>query len=222
MKLNRKLVTITLITALCLNFLPAVSPVPLARADVSWTKNSTNPVFTESQTALTTGPASVIYDSNEKIYKMWYTKATSNLSAFDGQIDNILALDIASLIDDLKNKDLSSIFNNDADNITAVIDYLASLTTGNLTTLLTGTGSNIGYATSYDGVTWQFQSNVLSASNSWEQYGISNPSVIHHSSNDTYEMWYTGTTLDLDATVTLLDELSQWSSNDISLLLEDI
>ncbi|MFC1989187.1 hypothetical protein ACFLVW_01275 [Chloroflexota bacterium] len=222
MKINRKLVTVSLVVAICLNFIPAISPVPPARADVSWTKNSANPVFTESQTALTTGPASVIYDSNEKIYKMWYTEATSNVSAFDGLIDNVLGLDIANLINDLKNKSLTSIINNDAANVTAVIDYLASLTTDDLTTLLTGTGSNIGYATSYDGVTWSFTSNVMSASNTWEQYGISNPSVIHHSGNNTYEMWYTGTTLDLDAIHTLLSDLSLLSPSNLSLLLGDI
>ncbi|MFC1966545.1 Ig-like domain-containing protein [Chloroflexota bacterium] len=222
MKINRKLVTVSLVVAICLNFLPAISPVSPARADVSWTRNSANPVFTENQTALTTGPASVIYDSNEKIYKMWYTEATSNVSAFDEQIDNILGLDIASLINDLKSTSFTSIANNDAANVTAVISYLATLNATELQTLLIGTGSTIGYATSYDGVTWQFTSNVLSSSNTWEQYGISNPSVIHHSGNNTYEMWYTGTKLDLDAMHTLLSDLSLLSTANLSLLLGDI
>ena len=155
------------------------------------------------------------------MYKMWYSQGTYDLSKFDGVIDDIFALDLGNLINDLKNFNLSAITDN-ATPLETIIDHLASLTVDELKTLFEGTTSIISYATSTDGINWEYQSDVLQGTGgAWDDYYVSAPCVIKNGAND-YEMWYTGGKTDLGTVATLLDDLALLSSDNISTLLEDL
>ncbi len=221
MKWSKNLISlvVAVIFSLSLILVPAVSQVSPVQAATTWTKYGANPVFSKG---VVSGAACVIYDSDEGIYKMWYTHGTTDLDKLDGLIDDIALLDLGNLISDIKALDFHAIADYDAANLKALIDYLAGLTGDELKALLVGTSSIISYATSVDGITWEFQADVLEGTaGAWDKYGVGAPSVIKNSAND-YEMWYTGSEMDLDALKTLLDDLSLLSSNNISTLLGDI
>jgi hypothetical protein len=54
--------------------------------------------------------------------------------------------------------------------------------------------TNIGYATSPDGITWTRygEEPVLRYGTGWESHGVSAPSVLHEEGNGIWKMWYAG------------------------------
>jgi predicted GH43/DUF377 family glycosyl hydrolase len=224
MKRGKKLIGlgIAIILGLSLILIPVASRLSPVQAAVTWTKSGVNPVFVDG---VVSGEACVIYDSDEGIYKMWYTHATTDLDKFDGLIDNILGLDLGDLIDDIKNLDFRAIADNDATNLKNIIDYLEGLTVAELETLLVGTSSIISYATSPNGIAWtpDTANNPVfeGTAGAWDKYYVGAPSVIKNSIGD-YDMWYTGGKMDLAALATLLDDLSLLTAANISTILGDI
>ena len=224
MKWSKNLISLVVVVifGLSLILIPVASRVSPVQAAVTWTKSGVNPVFIDG---VVSGAACVIYDSDEGIYKIWYTHATTDLDKFDGLIDNILGLDLGNLIDDIKNLDFRAIADNDATNLKNIIDYLEGLTVAELETLLVGTGSIISYATSPDGINWTpdtANNPVLEGTaGAWDKYYVGAPSVIKNGPGD-YEMWYTGGTMDLSAVEALLDDLADLTVANISTLLGDI
>ena len=193
MKRGKKLIGlgIAVVLGLSLILVPLVSQLSPAQAAGTWTKSGVNPVLIDS---VVSGAACVIYDSDAGIYKMWYTHGTTDLDKIDGFVDDILALTLGNLINDIKNLDFSAIAANDATNLKNIIDYLEGLTVSQLETLLVGTRSIISYATSPDGINnWAFQSDVLlpGTAGAWDKYYVGTPWVIRHSPTS-YEMWYAG------------------------------
>jgi len=223
MKRGKKLIGlgIAVVLGLSLILVPVLNRTSPAEAVVSWTKGA-NPVFSDG---VVSGAAYVIYDSDEGIYKMWYTHVTTDLDKIDGLIDDILALTLGNLINDIRNLDFRAIADNDAANLKNVIDYLEGLTVAELEALLVGTGSIISYATSPDGINWTpdtANNPVLEGTaGAWDKYYVGAPSVIKNGPDD-YEMWYTGGTMDLAAVEALLDDLSLLSAANISTILGDI
>jgi len=223
MKRGKNLTGLVIAVVLCLSLIlvPVVSRLSPTRAAGTWEEYSANSVLSDG---VMSGAACVIYDSDEGIYKMWYTRATADLDKFDGLVDNVLGLELGNLINDIKALDFSAIANNDAANLKNIIDYLASLNVANLETLLVGTGSVISYATSPNGISWTpgTANPVLEGTpGAWDKYYVSAPCVIRNSTTD-YEMWYTGGTIDLSAVEALLDDLSLLSADNISTILGDI
>ncbi|MFC2067001.1 hypothetical protein ACFLUO_08175 [Chloroflexota bacterium] len=185
MKISRRLVALFLTIVLCLNLIPVTGSISPARADVSWAKDTSNPVFTED---VASGAASVIYDSDASLYKMWYTRTATDFDQLDTLIDDINALGLGTLINDIKNNDWNAIAQTDATELKDVIDYLAGLGTDNLTDILTGTRTILSYATSVDGINWQNQSDVLeNTAGEWDKHYVGAPSVIRNSASS-YEM----------------------------------
>jgi len=222
MKRGKKLIGwgVVIILGLSLILVPLASQLSPAQAAGTWTKSGVNPGFIDS---VVSGAACVIYDSDEGIYKMWYAHGTTDVDKIDGFIDDILALDLGDLINDIKNLDFRAIADNDAENLWNIIDYLEGLTVAQLEALLVGTNSIISYATSPDGISnWEFQSDVLEGTaGAWDKYYVGAPCVIKNSTGN-YEMWYTGGTMDLSAVEALLDDLSLLSAANISTILGDI
>lgn len=220
MRQKKLLVTAVLIILIVSQLLiPAVTGPSPASADAGWTKYASNPVFTRG---VISGAPSVIYDSTEDIYKMWYTHGVVNVSTIDAFISDIADLSLGTLINDLSNGNFSAIANNDAANIKAVIDYLASLSTDDLSNLFSGSGSVISYAISDDdGHTWSYQSDALSSTpGDWDSFIVGSPSVVKTSSG--YEMWYTGGKIDFAKVKTLLTDLSQLSADNLKTILNDL
>ncbi len=114
-------------------------------------------------------------------YEMWYTNVKTNLN--EGSLHTLASaiggLDIAALWNTLKTQGISEFI---TDLVALDIDAIKSV--------LSGTSTVIGYATSSDGVNWTVQNPqdlVGSSGSPWSS--VAAPSVVKTGS--TYEMWYT-------------------------------
>ncbi|MBI2869300.1 MAG: hypothetical protein HYX96_05700, partial [Chloroflexi bacterium] len=198
--------------------IPAAPASPV-RADVSWTGHSSNPVFSQGVIA---GAATVIYDEDTHLYKMWFTRGIANESAIDGLVGELLGLDLGNLIDDIRTMNWRGIAENDAANLKTAIDYLAGLSESELDDLASGSGGAIGYATSVDGVDWEYGGDVLQATGeAWDEILLGAPAVVRNSDGG-YEMWYTGARFDAASFKTLLTDISLLTADDLQTLLTDI
>jgi len=199
--------------------LPAINQAPPVQAAITttWTKDTTNnPVFTKANKA---AGACVIYDEDAQKYKMWYTRISTNFTSYDNFFDDIWALDLGTLNEDIRNRRFTHIADNNSQALKNIIDYLAEMSVDELETVLLGTRSSIGYATSLNGITWQDHGTVLqTTSGQWDKYYVGAPSVIRNSASD-YEMWYTGGQVDVSKVATVLDDLTSLSADNISFIL---
>ena len=114
-------------------------------------------------------------------YEMWYTNAKTNLieANLHTLANEIKGLGISTLWDSLKTKSLADF----------ILDLLA-LDIDGIKSILSGTSTVIGYATSSDGVNWTVQNSqhlVGSSGGPWSS--VAAPSVVK--TYDRYEMWYT-------------------------------
>ena len=117
----------------------------------------------------------------DSAYEMWYTNGTTDLTATDlpTLLDEIIELNLTDLWDTLEAQGLSQF-----------LTELLTLNLSNIKSLLDGTSSVIGYATSNDGIIWTPQTapDIVGSSGSpWSS--VAAPSVVKTGSR--YEMWYT-------------------------------
>ena len=216
MKRTKRVVCLFLIVSLCLSLIPAIDQIPSVKAAVTWTKHTANPVYTEG---LLSGSASVIYDSDAELYKMWYTHVTGNLSTLDSFIDGIDALNHGNLFQDLRAINFSNIADNDAAGLKNIFDYLASLSASDLKAIVDGARSTIVYSESVDGINWGPKSTVLETdSGEWDKYYVGAPYVVRNSATS-YEMWYTGGQLDFADFITVLDDIAVLSAANLTALM---
>lgn len=224
MRRNKLLTVIsTMVFILGQLLIPAlVFPSEVKANGSGFIKYAFNPVYLGGGSSTDEAAAgAVIYDSGSGVYKMWYTRPTVNGPIVDEFISSILDVPLGNLIDDLINGNYAAVANNDAGDIEAIIDYLAGLSTAQLESLLAGNGSVISYATSVDGINWVYQSDVLTGTTgAWDSSLVNSPSVIKNGS--TYEMWYTGHKVDVDAFKTFFTDISLLSADNIKTLLNDL
>jgi predicted GH43/DUF377 family glycosyl hydrolase len=220
MKIYKKVVIIVLTTVLLLSLTPVLGPFSPALASPDWTKDANNPVYTRG---VLSGAPCVIYDTDTGTYKMWYTNQTGDPTTLETRVTAILTLSLGTLINDLKNRNFNGVAVNNGAAIENIVQYLDDLSTTDLQNLVDSADSTISYATSTNGITWQYQSVALpqGTAGQWDRYFIGTPSVIKNSTTS-YEMWYTGASTDVAAIATLLDHLSDFSAANISTLLQDL
>jgi len=145
-------------------------------------------------------------------YEMWYNYVTVNAASVQtlfadikSKVDGLTDPQIDTLITDLFiDKDLAAFINDfktyvyDADN--GILNRIKD----DISDILTANQPRIGYATSSDGRTWNnFAQITIGGSGIWDQVGALSPSVVKIT-NNSYEMWYTGLNVGLDAFFDLL------------------
>jgi hypothetical protein len=123
---------------------------------------------------------------NGSTYEMWYTRLETNLSTDDIStvLSEIPSLGLTALLDTLSSGDYDA-FLIALDNL-----FTTNSSMDNIKTLLTGTTSTIGYASSANGTSWAVDSQSTLrgvADTPWS--GIAAPCVLFD--NGLYEMWYT-------------------------------
>jgi predicted GH43/DUF377 family glycosyl hydrolase len=140
---------------------------------------------------------SVIYDTDDSLYKMWYTGRES-----DASILGRLRIGYATSADGFTNwiksgpimdRDLAG-FDDRGVGGTYVIKYSPTNYVMYYTGFETsGLLSEIGRAYSVDGINWVNREQVLTVgdSGSWEEMGVGDPSMLVM--GNTLMMWYTGT-----------------------------
>ena len=151
MKRTKRVVCLLLIASLFLSLIPAIDQAPSVKAAVTWTKHSSNPVHTDG---LVSGSASVIYDSDAELYKMWYSQVPSDFTEWDNLLDNIFSLDLGNLIQDIRDLNFTGISDNDSAALKNIFDYLAGLSASEITAIVQSAQSTIVYAESVDGLNW--------------------------------------------------------------------
>nr|QOV09079.1 hypothetical protein HULAa30F3_00034 [uncultured Dehalococcoidia bacterium] len=202
-----------------INFIPISTTGSLVSAESVWTKYGAGAVY---QPGTVTSDSAVIFDSDNGSYKMWYTQYSANYTAIDSVLSGILALPLGTLINDAKALDYNRIANMDSTNIKNIVNYLAGLTNVQLDNMLQGIAPTIGYATSTNGTAWTYQSVALTGgAQAWSRSGVSAPTVIRNSASS-YEMWYTGQSLDAASVHQLLVDLNALSAANISTLLNNL
>ena len=218
MSIVKRIVSVFLIIILCVGFLPVVGPsTTVSAAGTGWSREAGNPVFINGSLA---GDASVIYDADAQLYKMWYTKSPATFSPLDALISNILSRG-PTFKTHLLARNFTGIAGDSAD-VKAIVSYLASLTAPQIKTILLSTQPTIAYATSPNGITWTPQSGGLTSdNNTWNGYGVTSPSVIKTAAGS-YEMWYTGLNINENAIVTLFSHLNQLTPTQIATVLDDL
>ncbi|MFC2056693.1 hypothetical protein ACFLTO_03885 [Chloroflexota bacterium] len=131
-------------------------------------------------------------------YEMWYTRGNSD-SGISAIINGIKDLVLSDIYTDITNLDLDSL-----------LQSLSDLNANTIASIIDGTSTVIGYATSTDGKTWTVEDSEVLAANSTDTWnGVGAPSVVK-TDDTTYEMWYTNLTTDLNQTTVqgILDGLS--------------
>jgi predicted GH43/DUF377 family glycosyl hydrolase len=179
---------------------------------------SASPVLSSGNFA---GNETVIYDSSDSLYKMWYVQTTPS----DAIRSYLYSLLPSGLINDLKTGNWGNIAASTSDStaIQSVFAELAGLTTTQITASLGSITTDLEYATSPDGVTWTNGGTITFPTSTWDQF-ISSPDVIKDGS--TYKMWYTGYTVDAADLQSLLVALNTAAASitpaNMSVLLGDI
>jgi len=144
----------------------------------TWTQGNLN--WTPSITALWDSVADPSVVKTGDTYEMWYTNVKTNLlrANLGTLLDNIVALGPVALWNTLKNDGLAEF----------IID-LTALDIDTIKSVLSGTSTVIGYATSGDGVNWTEQNSqhLVGSGSPWSS--VAAPSVAKTGSS--YEMWYT-------------------------------
>ncbi|RMF69991.1 MAG: T9SS C-terminal target domain-containing protein [Calditrichaeota bacterium] len=168
---------------------------------VHWTKHPANPVLAPGHSGafdeLSALEPTVVYDSDQEKYYMWYTGITAHLQAEIGMAESqngvvwkklgrVLRLDIERL-----NPGDRGITEPDA------VRHHGRFELFYATILPEGVGGAIWHAVSEDGRNWQKDIDPVlerGDSASWTGQGISAPSVLVDGGR--YRMWYTGTHTD--------------------------
>lgn len=193
MSVRRKIISVLLALALCANFLPLVgSATPVNATSTGWTAAASPEIFD----GLISGDASVIYDTEEHIYKMWYTKATGLIA--DDPITGAKGVETllsglykqsGDLLAHAKSKTIDA---TDAASFKAMLAYANGLSDAQLTTLTHPVKPVIAYATSPNGIKWDITTNTFNGAGiDFDVDGVAAPSVVKI--GNTYHMWYTGT-----------------------------
>ncbi len=171
-----------LTAALVVNLLvmPVVDRAQAAHPSGGWTKYPGD---------LTMPGAGVVVDTwvvkDGATYKMWYTHVEFTEGAL-ALIDRVLNLDPFSFAQDF--------FTGDYD---AMWSRMGALNAADLMAIFDGVTTSIGYATSTDGIAWTVEPEALSGgSSAFTAVGM--PTVITPGLTDSYEMWYTQVSSDLD------------------------
>jgi len=179
---------------------------------------STSPVLSSGNFA---GNETVIYDSSDSLYKMWFIQTTPS----DAIRSYLYSLLPGGLINDLKTGNWGNIAGSPSDSaaIQSIFADLAGLTTAQITTYLGSISTDLEFATSPDGITWTNGGTITFPTNAWDQF-ISSPDVIKDGS--TYKIWYTGCTVDAADLQSLLVALNTAAASitpaNMSVLLNDI
>jgi len=159
----------------------------------TWTKvNSEVLVGSSSAAWNSVGAPCVIWDETDGKYKMWYTRAKTDLTQGD----------LGGILTDLGDSDPDIVK-------TAILDLMDSFSTV------------IGYATSNNGITWAVQdSQVLPVSSIDVWSSVADPSVVKTSGS--YEMWYTRPKTDINqaALSTILTNIDTFGIADLLDILD--
>ena len=196
------LVITAMVSSLILVMVPMITQVSPAQAAITWTKYGG--VFDLLPEGV--GAASVIYDSAEGIYKMWYTHGESNITIAGTTVaigyatsPNRVTWTVqeATVLDGIGGGD----WDDDSAGSPCVIKdgdtYKMWYTGGTTDGSLSGTVPAIGYAYSDNGTDWtKHDGAVLDGigGGNWDDDSVGSPCVIYDSDADKYKMWYTGGT----------------------------
>ncbi len=186
MRANNKLISLVVAGTLVFSLLiaPLFSLVSPVAAAVTWTKYTGQITLDNSERYV--ADAWVINDGG--IYKMWYTHGKTDLSVVQS-LNTIKATGAGNIVSDIANL-----------NLTQLLSHLGDLNLTEVTNLLDGTSTVIGYATSSDGKTWTVQNSqvqgLASSGGAWNSVGA--PCIIKDGA--TYRMWYTRVKTDLTQT----------------------
>ncbi len=180
-------------------------------------KYTNNPVVSSGMAA---SNATVIYDSSDGLYKMWYVQTSSD-DTIRSYIFSLLNSN-PTLLNDLKAGNFNAVAASDSGAIKSILTSLAGLSTIDLTNYLNSVSTSLKYATSTNGITWSAPTTVtFTTSTTWDQF-ITSPNAIKD--GNTFKMWYAGNTVsaaDLHNLFVALDAASLNPAN-ISTLLSDI